>query len=313
MHALVALRHGVVVERITLWLLGGVAELEGNAKSPGDEFRIAVVGPLTSLAIGIAAGVLAGVVNLADGPPLVVAMLSWLAGINVVLAIFNLAPAAPLDGGRVLHAAVWAATHDSQRATVVAATAGRVFGVLLIAWGVFLFLTGSGGLWFALLGWFVINAASAEEQHAVMQQRLGSLRVRDVMSASPLTVAPGIDIEHFVNDYAMRGRFSTFPVVDADGTVRGLITLRRVKPLPVDRWRDVRVADLACPMGDVPIARPDEALIDAVERMRDDCAEGRMLVLDGDERLVGILSPSDVKRALELAQIVKPPERPVTV
>ena len=160
-HAVVALRHGVAVERITLWLLGGVAQLEGGARAPADEFLIAVAGPVMSIAIGVVGGALAFGLDAASAPALLVEMLKWLAGINLVLAVFNLVPAAPLDGGRVLRAALWAKSKDRLRATVIASKAGRLFGVALIAGGVLLFLGGGNGLWFALLGWFVINAASA--------------------------------------------------------------------------------------------------------------------------------------------------------
>ena len=307
-HALVAVHRGVEVNGITLWLLGGVAELKSGAKTPGDELQIALVGPLTSLGIGIVAGAAAFGLETSDAPRLVVAMLAWLAGVNVVLAVFNLVPATPLDGGRVLRAALWAWKKDPERAAIIAARAGQLFGGALIVLGVLLFIGGAGGLWYALLGWFVINAAKAEELHASMKQRLGSMYVRDIMSPLPITVPPEIDIATFVNEYVMRRRYSSFPVVDAGGTVHGLLTWRRVRQLPRDRWRATRVVDLACPLDDVPMARPDEPLASVLDRMRDDCADGRALVVD-DGVVVGVVSPSDVRRALELAEVVRPSDR----
>ena len=308
-HAVVALRHGVAVERITLWLLGGVAQLEGGAKAPADEFLIAVAGPVMSIAIGVVGGALAFGLDAASAPALLVEMLKWLAGINLVLAVFNLVPAAPLDGGRVLRAALWAKSKDRLRATVIASKAGRLFGVALIAGGVLLFLGGGNGLWFALLGWFVINAASAEERQAVLEQRLGPIRVRDVMSADPVTVPAHTDLEEFVDGYVLQNRHSTFPVVDAEGDVRGLITLRRVKDVPRERWRETRVVDVACPFDDIPKSGPDELLADFFERMRDDCADGRGLVMR-DGHLAGIVAPADINRALELADAAR--RRPAT-
>ena len=307
-HAIVALRHGVAVDRITLWLLGGVAQLEGGAKTPRDDFLIAFAGPFTSIVIGLGAGALAFGLDAGSAPALLVEMLKWLAGINLVLAVFNLVPAAPLDGGRVLRAALWARSKDRIRATVIASKAGRLFGIALIAGGVLLFLGGTNGLWFALLGWFIINAASAEERHAVMEQRLGSLRVRDVMSADPVTVPADTDIEEFVDGYVLRNRHSTFPVVGNDGEVRGLVTLRRVKQVPREQWRQKRVVDFACPLDDVPKSSPDEPLVDAFDRMRDDCAEGRGLVMR-DGHLVGILAPADINRAFELADAARAQSR----
>jgi Zn-dependent protease/predicted transcriptional regulator len=305
-HALVAQRHGVRVESITLWALGGIAQLRDEARTAGDELQIAIVGPLTSLAIGIVAGAAAVLLDVVNGSPLVVSMLAWLGGINVVLAVFNLVPALPLDGGRVLHAALWRWKRDRERATVIAATAGRVFGIALIALGIVLFATTNDGLWYVLLGWFVINAASAEQQHAVVQRQLGSMRVADVMSAHPVTVPADITIDEFVDHYVMRNTYSTFPVVDRDGHAVGLVTLRRVKRVPRSHWASTRVIDVACGMDEVPLVAPDEPLVTAFERMTDQCAEGRELVMD-DGQLVGLLSPSDVRRALQLSDVLRHP------
>jgi Zn-dependent protease/CBS domain-containing protein len=303
-HSLVAVQRGVRVNRITLWLLGGVAQLETGATRPRDEWQIAIVGPLTSLAIGAVAGATALTLDATNGPELVVAMLAWLAGVNLVIAVFNLVPAAPLDGGRILRAALWAWKKDPERAAVIAAKAGQTFGVILMVVGGLLFMRGAGGLWYVLLGWFLINEANAEELHASMKQRLGSVHVRDVMSPAPISVPPGIDVETFVDEYVMRHRYSSFPVVDAQGKVHGILTWRRVKQLPREKWRTTRVADLACPLEEVPTARPGEPLASVLERMSDECAEGRALVMN-DGVLVGVLAPSDVRRAFELAEVVQ--------
>jgi CBS domain-containing protein len=224
--------------------------------------------------------------------------------VNLVIAVFNLVPAAPLDGGRILRAALWAWKKDPERAAVIAAKAGQTFGVILMVVGGLLFMRGAGGLWYVLLGWFLINEANAEELHASMKQRLGSVHVRDVMSPAPISVPPGIDVETFVDEYVMRHRYSSFPVVDAQGKVHGILTWRRVKQLPREKWRTTRVADLACPLEEVPTARPGEPLASVLERMSDECAEGRALVMN-DGVLVGVLAPSDVRRAFELAEVVQ--------
>lgn len=296
-HALVALREGLGVRGITLWLLGGVAQLEGRAAGPGAEFRIAAVGPFVSLVIGVVAGAVAMGFSAADVSPLVTATLAWLAGINVVLAVFNMVPAAPLDGGRVLRSALWAWRKDAHWSAIVASRAGRVFGAFLIALGVLLFLDDRGGIWFVLLGWFLFNMARAEEQQLVVEESLAGLRVRDVMTADPVTAPAEIGIERFLDDYVLRHRFATFPVVDASGEARGVLTLRRVRER--SDAAATTVGELACPMDDVPTAGPDEPLVSVLGRLDDDCAEGRMLVLD-DGRLVGIVSPVDIRRALEV-------------
>jgi Zn-dependent protease len=166
-HAMVAQRNGVEVDGITLWLLGGVARLRGEAHTPGADFRIAAIGPVTSLLAAAVFRAAAWLAELAHMNTLVVAVPSYLAAINVVLAVFNAIPAAPLDGGRILRAAVWAWRGDRLTASVVAARAGRIFGFTLTALGLLQAISGiAGGLWFILLGLFVVTMASAEEHHA---------------------------------------------------------------------------------------------------------------------------------------------------
>src|SRR6266540_6005079 len=177
-HALVARANGVEVEAITLWLLGGVAELRNEPKTPGAEFAIAVVGPVTSGVVGGLFGAVAFGLSSAEAGGIAVAVASYLAVTNVALAVFNLVPAAPLDGGRVLRAAVWRWTGDRTKASVVAARAGRIFGFVLIAAGVaqILLLGGFGGWWWLLLGWFIVQAATAEEARARIGRQLHGAR-----------------------------------------------------------------------------------------------------------------------------------------
>jgi Zn-dependent protease/CBS domain-containing protein len=296
-HALVATREGLTVDGLTLWLLGGVARLRGRTASPGAEFRIAVVGPAVSLLIGVVAGAVALALDVADVSALLTATVAWLAGINVILAIFNMIPAAPLDGGRVLRSALWAWRKDRRWSGVVASRAGRGFGVALMALGALLFFTTGNGLWYVLLGWFLFNVAQAEEQQIVVEDALEGVRVRDVMTADPVTAPADLDVDRFLDEYVMRRRYATFPVVDDDGHPRGVLTLRRLRERP--HAAGAEIGTLACPMDEVPTARPDEPLVSVLERIDDRCAEGRLLVVD-DGRVVGIVSPSDVRRALDV-------------
>jgi len=170
-HALVAERLGVRVRRVTLWLLGGVAELAHEAPRPSTELRIAAAGPAVSVGLGLASGALAAALHVAGAPDLVVASLAWVAIINLFLAAFNLLPAAPLDGGRILRAALWRHHGDRVRATMTASRAGQIVGWGLVGLGVFEILTStSSGLWTALVGWFVLTAARAERERAERQR-----------------------------------------------------------------------------------------------------------------------------------------------
>ncbi|GAB3339619.1 site-2 protease family protein [Micromonospora halotolerans] len=297
-HAVVAKRNGIEVEGITLWLFGGVSELKGEARDPGAELRIAGVGPLVSLIIGLFFGAIAVLLAVAGSHGLLLGALSWLAGINVLLAIFNVLPAAPLDGGRLLRAAVWKATGDRTKASVVASRAGWVLGALLIGLGLWQFLAGSGvgGLWLALIGWFLIGAAGAEERQARMGTALRGIRVADVMTPQPQTASGEMTVADFVDHYLFAYRHSALPLAD-EGRPVGLVTLDRVRGVPADRRAATTLAEVSCRADELVLASPDEQLNDLLARLSQ-CADGRALVVT-DQRLVGIVSPSDISRAVQ--------------
>jgi Zn-dependent protease len=303
-HAVVARANGVTVERIVLWLFGGVAQLRGEPRTPGADLAVAAVGPATSLVLGGGFGVAAAGWLALVGEGLTAATLGYLAGINVLLAVFNLVPAAPLDGGRVLRAALWWRSGDRVRAAVVAARAGRLFGVALIVLGLagVLFAAWFGGLWLALIGWFLVNAAMAEEQQVVIGHRLRGVRVRDVMSPPPVTASPAATVAGFIDEVVLHERFSSYPLVDPAGRLSGLVTLDRIRRVPADRRVATSLADIACPPAEVPTAEPDEPLVDLLPRMAG-CADGRAVVLDRDRRVIALVSPRDVSRVAAVSEL----------
>lgn len=300
-HAIVARHHGVDVDGITLWMLGGVARLRGEPATPAAELRIAGVGPAVSVALaaGFAAtGLLLRTVGVTGLP---IGVFAWLATINLVLAAFNLIPAAPLDGGRLLRAALWRRHGDRLRAATAASRAGRWFGWLLVGVGLVEFLIADvGGLWLMLLGWFITSAAAAEEQHAELTDELRHVRVADVMTADPVTVPAGITVSRFLDDYVFVHRHSTFPVTDADGGLTGLVTLRRVKRIPVGERDATQVGQVACRLADVPVAGPDDAVAELLPRLTAAADERALVVAEG--RLIGVVSPSDIVRRLEITR-----------
>ncbi|MFC3500700.1 site-2 protease family protein [Micromonospora krabiensis] len=297
-HAIVAKRNGLEVGGITLWLFGGVAELHGEAKDPGAELRIAGIGPLVSACIGLVFGAFAIILAQVDYRGLLLGVLAWLAGINILLAVFNALPAAPLDGGRLLRAGVWRWTGDRTKATVVASRAGWALGVLLIGLGLWQFLAGVGvgGLWLALIGWFLIGAASMEERQARMGSALRGVRVADVMTPQPQTASAEMTVADFVDNYLFAYRHSALPLTE-DGRPVGLVTLDRVRGIPADRRPRTTLGEVACRADDLVLAEPDEQLNDLLPRLSQ-CADGRALVVTED-RLVGIVSPSDISRAVQ--------------
>jgi Zn-dependent protease/CBS domain-containing protein len=302
-HAVVARRNGVEVEGITLWLLGGVAQLRGEPRTSGADLRIAIVGPVTSLVVGAVFAVLATLAAAVDGPGLVVGTLAYLAGLNVILAVFNMIPAAPLDGGRVLRAFLWWRRGDRTGAAVTAARAGRVFGLTLIALGFVQFVIGAGfgGLWLALIGFFLVTAASAEEQQTRVQAALHDVRTADVMTRDPLVMDAETTVQELINNVVLTHRYSTYPLVE-NGRLAGLVTLNRVRATPPDQRHALRLADIACPPDEVPTAAPDELLTDLLPRM-EGCTDGRAVILDEAGHVLGLITASDIARALQTAEL----------
>ncbi|WP_345072025.1 site-2 protease family protein [Phytohabitans flavus] len=297
-HAIVAQRNGLQVQQITLWLFGGVAEIRGEARDPGAEVRIAGIGPLVSLIIGVVFGVAAAIVAAVSHRGLFFGALAWLAAINLALAVFNVLPAAPLDGGRLLRAALWKWRGDRVWAAIASARAGRVLGAALIAVGLWQFLTGNGigGLWLALIGWFLWGAAGAEERQTRATQALAGVHVGDVMTAQPSTVSPDASVAEFVDHDLMQHRHTAFPLTDAGRPV-GLVTLDRVRQVPFERRQNTKLRDIACPADQLTLTTPQEELTELLPRLNG-CSDGRALVV-ADHQLVGIVSPSDVSRAVE--------------
>lgn len=296
-HALVARRNGVAVEGITLWLLGGVARLRGEDRTPGAELRIAVVGPVASVVLAAAFGVVAWAAAFLGAGELVVAVLGYLALLNLVLAVFNLVPAAPLDGGRVLRAALWLWRGDRFRAAVWSARAGRGLGFLLVLAGVVRLLTGGAeGLWWVLLGWFIVSVASAEEQQARVGVVLSGVRVHDVMSGRVETADGRLTVERFLQDVVLDRGHAAFPLLDEVGRFDGLVTLSRLRNVPRQERATTILRQVAAPAAEVPVAEPDEPLAGVLSRLTR-TTEGRLLVFRSGE-LTGIVSPSDISRVV---------------
>ena len=295
-HALEAKREGVEIEGITLWLFGGVAKFKGMFPSAGAEFRIAIAGPIVSLALGAIFVLLAWKASL---PEVMDAVAAWLGYINLVLLLFNLLPALPLDGGRVLRSALWGISGNLRWATNVAARIGQGFGYLFVLGGVgfAIWKDEFSALWFALIGWFLLQAATTENRISLAQQALRGLRVGDLVVRDPVTTRPDVTIGQFMDDIAWTTHHPTYPVTDK-GHVVGLLPLRCVAEVPRSEWDTRTVRDCMLPRDKVPVVHEDDDLFDASAEFSDGDLS-RAFVVDGD-RFVGLLSWSDVRRALEL-------------
>ena len=307
-HALVGRRHGVNVKGIVLWVFGGVAQLEGDTPNPRAELELASAGPAVSVVIAAVGLGAAALLNALGVSPLLVASVGWIGGINGLLALFNLLPAFPLDGGRILRALLWRHWRDRARATAAAAKVGRVGGFVLIAIGLLAFLAGGGalgGIWLALIGWFVVAAAGQQRERYARHERRGELRVGDAMSRDPVTVPAQATVAEVIDRYVRPTRFSAFPVVDGAGRLAGLATVRRMAMLPRDGWATAPVTAAAAGLAEIVQCGPQDRLPDVAARMQSS-PERRALVLEGG-RLLGILTPSDVQRAASRAQLFGQP------
>jgi Zn-dependent protease len=300
-HALVARRAGLRVRGITLWLLGGVAQLEDEPASPRDDLRVAIVGPAISLALAVGFGVAAAGLAVLGAPALAVAALGWLAVVNVALALFNLIPAAPLDGGRVLRALLWRRHGNRARAAVTAATAGQVTGGILIGYGLLGVLTGwgFGTLWTVLIGWFLVAAARQEREQTVVRHGLAGLRVGDVMTPTSVLAPAWFTVDALLRDQATAwrptGAPTALPLRSFDGQPAGVVTIAALESVPPSQRHLVRAGDVAVPAWAVAVARPDEPVSGLLGRLRG--GSGIAVVVAGGE-LVGVVTQAEVARAV---------------
>jgi len=298
-HSVVARRFGIRIRGITLFIFGGVAEMEDEPPSPRAEFLMAIAGPAASIGLALGFYVLAAMLQAAGLAAPLVVVLQWLGLINAILAVFNMVPAFPLDGGRAFRAALWHRYRDLRRATKVASNVGSTFGLLLIAFGVFNLFTGNivGGIWAALIGMFLRGAAAASYTQVVTRRALEGEPVRRFMTQRPVTVPPDISLLTFVEDYMYRTYHQVYPVIE-DGRVLGCIGAAQVKNVPREQWSSVTVWEAFDRSGPENTIDADMDTVQALSRMRRS-GRSRLLVVDHGA-LVGIITLKDIMRLLSL-------------
>ncbi len=289
-HAIVAIRNKVPVKGITLFIFGGVAQLEQEARTPGAEFRIAIAGPLSSLAL---AGLFGGLWLLDQSVPYLAAPSIWLARINLILAAFNMIPGFPLDGGRVLRAAIWYWTGRLSRATRVAAFTGQLTAFGFIGWGIFTMFSGSffDGIWLVFIGWFLQNAAAASYAQVNLQQLLQGVTAEQVMSRDYRKVSGNLSLNQFVEENILaEGQRSFF--VGENGHVRGLVTLPNVTAVPQRKWRYMTVEQVMVPLKLLTTIGPETELMTALQKM--DTGDVAQLPVVHNDEVIGMLSREQV-------------------
>ncbi|MGE5110134.1 MAG: site-2 protease family protein [Acidobacteriaceae bacterium] len=302
-HALVAKARGIPIHKITLFLLGGMAQIEGEPSRPSTEFWMGIIGPITSGVIGLIllaiATAFAWRPGTTPGTP-GMAILVWLGYINLALGAFNMIPGFPLDGGRVLRSIIWGITKDARRSTQIAARVGQVVAVLFIAYGVFSFFAGApiGALWIAFIGWFLLQASSASYLQSQMGTALAGLRVRDLMSEDCPTISPDVPLDAFVQDVLRTGRRCFF-VVD-QGRFLGLITPTDIKSLEPSVLRQREVKDAMRSAAQVHSVSPEMQAIEALEKMaREDVNQ---LPVMANNEVKGVVTRGRILQLLRLRQ-----------
>ncbi len=295
-HSLVALKHRLPIQSITLFIFGGVSQMKGEPPDPAAELRIAVAGPLSSFVLAL----LFFIVYLSAGGHVMQALFLYLAQLNLVLGLFNLIPGFPMDGGRVVRAYLWKRTGDFFSATRRAAGYGQKIALLFVIGGfISVFMGVAGGLWLMLIGWFLHTAAQGSYQQASLQQTLNGVKVRDIMIRNIVVLPSGLTIDTAVNDYFLRYGYGGFPVVEGERFL-GFVTLREVKDVPRERWHEVRVSEVTVAHDRKWEVSENDNVLKALELMISE-DKGRLVVKEG-ERLIGLITRNGIAKYVQIMQ-----------
>lgn len=308
-HSLVARHYGLNIRGITLFIFGGIAEMEKEPATPKSEFLIAIAGPLASFLLAFVFYQVHLLATANEWSVFIIGVTYYLAYLNTILAIFNLVPAFPLDGGRMLRAALWAWKKNLRSATRIASQIGSGFGLVMMILGVLWVLQGIfiAGMWWFLIGVFLRVTAAASFKQVLLQEALQDQPIRRFMTSQPLTVPPSLSIEQLVQDYIYRHHFKMFPVIE-NSRLLGCITTHEVKTVPQEQWSDRTVGELTSPCSADNTVSPDTDAMQVLLLMTQPNASSRFMVVE-DQRLIGIISLTDLKEFLSLKLELESPNR----
>jgi Zn-dependent protease len=294
-HSVVARHYKIPVDSITLFVFGGVSRITHDPDSARKEFNIAIAGPISSLFL---AGCCWLVYRYVPGNQMVTAAAYWLAEINLILAIFNLVPGFPLDGGRVLRGITWGITRNFEKATRIATASGKVFAYIMILWGLWDALTGNflGGIWLAFIGWFLLGAAQETYVQTTIRSALTGMSAREIMNPEVPTVPRDMSLEDYAHEVLRTGK--RFHIVTGLGEPVGLVTLHSVQKVPRDEWAGTSIQAVMHPIKDIHWASPDESAIGVFERlMRENVSQMPVL---SNGHIVGVIGRESLLRALQM-------------
>lgn len=298
-HAVVARRYNLNISQITLFIFGGVAELKSEPPSPKVEFLVAIAGPIVSLIIALLMNFLTAAGHQAGWPVMVTGVTSYLALINLVIVLFNLIPAFPLDGGRIFRAALWWWKDSLQWATRIATHVGAGFGLFLIFMGILSLIAGDlfSGIWWIILGFFLRQAASSSRAQYYVRQELQGESVRKFMTKNPITVPPDIRVKEFIDQYVYQSHHHVYPVAE-QGNLLGYISLKEVKALTPEEWARTAVRNAMVPLAEARTVSPDKNALEALSTIQE-VPFSTLLVVDNG-RLTGILTAQDLFKIISL-------------
>jgi Zn-dependent protease/predicted transcriptional regulator len=293
-HSIVALRYRIPVKSITLFVFGGLSRIERDPSSARQEFNIAIAGPLSSLFL---AGCFYLVSRMVHANEMVAAIAGWLWEINLVLALFNLVPGFPLDGGRVLRGMAWGITKDFTRASRIASTAGTFFAYVMIVLGVWQALTGNwvGGLWLAFIGWFLLEAARESYAHVAIRNTLAGVTAADIMSPEIPKISRASSLEEYVHEVLRTGR--RCHVVTDGERMAGMMTLQSARSVPREEWGHTSIQAVMIPLDRIHSATPGEPALRVLERMQ--AADINQMPVVSDARVIGIIGRDAILRVLQ--------------
>lgn len=298
-HSLVAKKRGIPVERISLFIFGGMAQIKKEPDNPYSEFVMAIAGPVASFFLAIIFGtiwVFTRFVSIIGEP------VKYLALINVILGVFNLLPGYPLDGGRIARAIIWKVTGNFKRATFIASNIGRVIGFLIIGTGIYFIFTGNflNGIWLAFIGWFLQTQASIGYKQLIFETSIKGIKVKDIMNRDIVSISKDLTLDNLVNNYFMKYRYGRFPVVkDIDvEEIIGVISIHDIKTVPRDQWSTTKVGDIVKSVSKKEIINMDMEVADAIRKMSSNNL-GHLVVMTGN-KLIGLITKSDVMKFIKI-------------
>jgi len=292
-HSFVSIKLGMPVKKITLFIFGGIAQIEQEPDDPAKELKMALAGPGMSLLLSGFFFVISKLLVMTSVPLAAIVSLNYLASINLTLAIFNLVPAFPMDGGRVLRALIWRFSGSLQKATRISSAMGSAFGYLLIAFGIFLLLNNDlvNGVWLLLIGWFINQMSKESYQTMMLSDIFDKIKVREFMTGSVVTVDRSISVQELVEGYFYKYKFAVFPI-SQDGRITGIVSTASVKMLEPAARAQTSVGSIATPLSDKLVVSPEDAVSKAMAKLSAN-GVGRVLVME-EERLLGIVSNTDI-------------------